>query len=301
MRKMNIMVQRFVVVLLVMFVVLVGLVRAEDAKEVVVASAKELKGIKATTIIWKKDGAKMVRIPEIFEIVVPSRTEPPVYDKFGDLVKAETVIPAKKVKVRDAFFMDATEVTVGLFKKFLKSSDYEPKEPIDWNKVYEYSPTGKHPMIYVSWHDATAYAKWAGKRLPTEKEWEFAARGGLKNKEYPWGDDESLARDYANYSGTGGKDKWDKCAPVSSFKPNGYGLFDMAGNVYEWCADWYSGDYYRQSPCRNPEGPEDGSRKVARGGAWRHKVCYSRCASRSSLAPEKTFSDFGFRCAMDID
>ena len=271
------MVQRSVVVLLVMFVVLVGLVRAEDAKEVVVASAKELKGIKAKKIIWKKDGAKMVRIPEEFE-VVPSRTEPPVYDKFGDLVKAETVIPAKKVKVRDAFFMDATEVTVGLFKKFLKSSDYEPKEPIDWNKVYEYSPTGKHPMIYVSWHDATAYAKWAGKRLPTEKEWEFAARGGLKNKKYPWGDDLSIAHEYAHY------DSWNDgkgtTKPVGNLKPNGYGLFDMAGNVWEWCQDWYS---------------EDKKYRVLRGGSW---GCYPnllRAAYRGKYNPSVAVS-YGFRC-----
>ena len=262
------MAQRVVVALLI--VVLVGLVRAEDAKEVVVASAKELKGIKANKIIWKKDGAKMVRIPEEFE-VVPSRTEPPVYDKFGDLVKAETVIPAKKVKVGDAFFMDATEVTVGLFKKFLKSSDYEPKEPIDWNKVYEYSPTGKHPMICVSWHDATAYAKWAGKRLPTGKEWEFAARGGLKNKVYPWGDDESVAREYAHYGSW--NDGKGTTKPVGSFKPNGYGLFDMSGNVWEWC-----------------------KKVVVRGGSWGDDAFSLRVANRASNPPSDTYFSFGFRC-----
>ena len=286
------MVQRLLAVLLV--VALVGSVYAGDAKEVVVSNAEELKGIKATTIIWKKDGAKMVRIPEIFEIVVPSRTEPPVYDKFGDLVKAETVIPAKKVKVRDAFFMDATEVTVGLFKKFLKSSDYEPKEPIDWNKVYEYSPTGKHPMIYVSWHDATAYAKWAGKRLPTEKEWEFAARGGLKNKKYPWGDDLSIAHEYAHY------DSWNDgkgtTKPVGNLKPNGYGLFDMAGNVYEWCADWYDSDYYSTSPLRNPQGPSLGNRRVLRGGSWFTYPNGLRAAFRNVDDPANAGFYCGFRC-----
>jgi len=204
------MIRRLVVVML-MTIVLVDVVRAKDVKEVVVKSTEELKGIKVKTIIWKKDGAKMVWIPEKFE-VVPSRTEPAVYDEFGDLIKAETVIPEKMVKVGDAFFMDAFEVTVGLFKKFLKSSGYKPAEPIDWNKVYKYSPTDKYSIIYVTWYDATAYAKWAGKRLPISAEWEFAARGGLVDKEFPWGDDESVARDYANYAGIGDKDEWKYCA-----------------------------------------------------------------------------------------
>ena len=114
------MIRRLVVVML-MTIVLVDVVRVEDVKEVVVKSAKELKSIKSNQIIWQKDGAKMVRIPENFE-VVPSQTEPIVYDEFGDLIKAETVIPEKMVKVRDAFFMDATEVTVVQYKKFLKTS-----------------------------------------------------------------------------------------------------------------------------------------------------------------------------------
>ena len=265
-----------------LMVIVVVLVRAEDAKEVVVSSAKELKGIKATTIIWKKDGAKMVRIPEKFKINPATREViEATYDKFGDLVspEQEIVTPEKKVKVSDAFYMDAYEVTVGQFKKFLKSSDYEPKQPIDWNKVYEYSPTGKHPMIYVSWHDATAYAKWAGKRLPTEKEWEFAARGGLVGKEFPWGDDEAVAREYAHY------DSWNDgkgtTKPVGNLKPNGYGLFDMAGNVWEWCQNWYS---------------EDKKYRVLRGGSWNGSPVGLRASSRNGSNPTIARDNYGFRC-----
>jgi len=234
-------------------------------------------------IVWNKDAAEMVRIPEVFEII-PSRTEPAVYDEFDNLIKAETVIPEKMVKVGDAFFMDTTEVTVGQFKKFLKSSGYEPKDPIDWDKLYKYSPTDDHPMVYVTWDDATAYAKWAGKRLPTEAEWEFAARGGLVGKEFPWGDEESIAREYANFWDTGGTDQWkNPTAPVGSFRPNGYGLYDMTGNVWEWCQDWY-----------------DNSRRgrVLRGGSWLDSMLSIglRVADRNGHYLARTY-DGGFRCA----
>jgi len=262
-----------------LLVLLAFSVYAEDEKVVVVGSAKELKGIAAKKVIWKKDGAKMVRVP--YEVVItPAKNEPAVYDEFGDLVKAETIIP-EEIK-SSLFYMDAYEVTVGQFKKFLKSSGYKPDDAINWNDVYEYSPTEKHPMIYVNWHDATAYSKWTGKRLPTEEEWEFAARGGLKNKEYPWGDNESLARDYANCDGTGGKDKWDQStAPVGSFKPNGYGLYDIAGNVWEWCQDWSD---------RNKYG------RVLRGGSWLNPTDLLRVAYRYYSLPNARAYDSGFRC-----
>jgi len=244
--KVDMMVQRFIAVLLM--VVLVGLVRAEDAKEVVVSNAEELKGIKAKKITWKKDGAKMVRIP--------------------------TIAP-------NSIYMDATEVTVGQFKKFLKSTDHTFDGEL-WAKVYEYSPTDKHPMIFVSWFDATAYCEWAGKRLPTEKEWEFATRGGLVDKMFSWGDDEAVARDYANFYGTDGKDKWDiTTAPVGSLKPNGYGLYDMSGNVWEWCQDWYDSDH---------------DRRVLRGGSWVNRTCCLRVADHSLSDPSITNDFSGFRC-----
>ena len=195
------------------------------------------------------------------------------YDEFGDLV------PSKVVKFLDAFYMDTTEVTVSQFKKFLKSSGYKPAVPINWNVVYNYSPIDKYPMIMVNWHDATSYAKWVGKRLPTEAEWEFAARGGLVSKEFPWGDDESVAREYANYAGIGGKDQWEGwpnggTAPVGSFKPNGYGLFDMVGNVFELCAE----------------------KGVLRGGSWLNGANLLRVDDRDFINPTVAGSSSGFRC-----
>jgi len=259
------MVQRFIAVLLM--VALVGSVRAEDVKELVVASAKELKGISAKKITWKKDGAKMVLIPEGFKKTGDS------YDEFGDLV------PGKPVKVSDTLYMDTTEVTVGQFKKFLKSSGYKTQKPIDWKAVYKNSSTDKHPMIFVSWHGATAYAKWAGKRLPTEAEWEFAARGGLVGKVFPWGDDEAVAREYAHY------DSWNfgkgTTKPVGNLKPNGYGLFDMAGNVWEWCQDWYDSNH---------------DSRVLRGGSWIFSTYGLRAASRDFNSPTDADYHAGFRC-----
>ena len=240
-------------------------------------------------VISKKDGAKMVWIPGEFEVIPETREIiPATYDKSGDVVRGEheIVTPEKIVKVVDAFYMDVYEVTVGQFKKFLKSSGYEPDEPINWTFVYKHSPTEKHPMIYVDWHDATAYAKWAGKRLPYEKEWAWSARGGLKNKKYSWGDDKSLARDYANYTGTDGKDEWKYSAPVGSLKPNGYGLYDMGGNVWEWCQDWYSSE--RRD-------------RVLRSGSWNSAASTLRVAHRYyGHSPSDRNTYLGFRCVADL-
>jgi len=151
----------------------------------------------------------------------------------------------------------------------------------------------KHPVVHVAFEDADAYARWAGKSLPTEAEWEFAARGGLSQHPFPWGDQPATSRpEYASRWLTGPE-------PVGASAPNGYGLFDMCENVHEWCSDWYDPRYYDYAPSENPHGPESGTRKASRGGAWRHHIRIARCAARSSIPPEFRYADYGFRIAAD--
>jgi formylglycine-generating enzyme required for sulfatase activity len=261
--------------------------------------------------------------------------------------------PVHEVEL-DGFWMDKTEVSNAQFARFVEETGYVtyaegshdglkpgsftfkgPSGPVPMDNPYKWwvyeeglnwrHPEGpgstiegreQHPVVHVCWHDAVAYAKWAGKRLPTEAEWEYAARGGLDRKRYCWGDELKPGGKWqANvwqgrfpYENTA-EDGFKGTAPVASFPANGYGLHDMSGNVWEWCADWYRPDYYLESPSKNPQGPAavtsydpnepQTPKRVQRGGSFMCSDLY--CirylpAGRGKGEPNSAAIHVGFRC-----
>ena len=217
----------------------------------------------------------------------------------------------------DAFFMDEHEVTNFEYQQFVRANPSWRKDKIDerfhsGNYLKDWQgnayPSGKtrHPVVHVSWYAAMAYAQWQGQRLPTEAEWEYAARGGLAGKTYPWGDEWDYDQVHISRRAGDNNRTTGDTAKVGKLPPNGYGLYDIVGNVWEWCLDEYNQDFYSISPRENPFAGANGldwvinnftaveSDRVLRGGSWFEATV--RVADRSSKNPTKTYFDTGFRC-----
>jgi formylglycine-generating enzyme required for sulfatase activity len=257
--------------------------------------------------------------------------------------------PVREVAL-DPFYIDAAPVTNAQFAEFVRASGYRTEaERFEWSFVFQghipaerrmavvndtvlaapwwckvpgatwAHPEGpdsniaardEYPVTHVSWNDASEFARWAGKRLPTEAEWEFAARGGLEQNRFPWGDEltpggrhvcniwqgEFPTRDLAEdgYAGT---------SPVYAFPPNAYGLFSVSGNTWEWCADWFHPAYHLVGARTNPTGPSIGKGRVMKGGSYLCHASYCnryRVAARTSNTPDSSTTNIGFRCVRDV-
>jgi formylglycine-generating enzyme required for sulfatase activity len=167
-----------------------------------------------------------------------------------------------------------------------------------------------HPVVHVSWDDAQAYCAWAGTRLPTEAEWEYAARGGLEQARFPWGAELEPGGEHrmnvwqGRFPAENTKaDGWYGTAPVDAYPPNGYGLFNLTGNVWEWCSDWFAAEYYASSPTADPSGARAGTHRVMRGGSYLCHDSYCtryRVAARSGNTPDASTGNLGFRCVRAV-
>lgn len=263
-------------------------------------------------------------------------------DSSGDRNPGDGETPLHEVTL-DAFEIDATTVTNADFARFVADTGYRTEaETFGFSAVFHLAleadpadimgqadgtpwwfgvrgadwahPGGPlsttdgrddHPVTHVSWNDAVAYCAWAGRRLPTEAEWEYAARGGLDGTKYPWGDAEVDDGGWraniwqGSFPQTNTQDDgWLTTAPVRTFEPNGYGLWQPVGNVWEWCQDWFDPTYYRHSPAANPAGPGQGGGRILRGGSYLCHISYCnryRNSARSSNTPDSSMGNAGFR------
>lgn len=233
--------------------------------------------------------------PTVMDSLKPAET-PLALVPAGEFTMGSTMADDEKPVHRvylDAFYMDKYHVTVGQYAKYLEATDKEA--PPEWD-IMNQPHHQKRPVVNVSWYDAVTYCKWAGKRLPTEAEWEKAARG-TDGRLYPWGN-EAPTRLHANF----GKKKWANhmaLVPVGMFElgKSPYGIYDMAGNAWEWVNDWYDHDYYKKSPAKNPQGPKTGKSKVVRGGNWLYVQEFLRSSFRYNAEPSGRQFGYGFRCA----
>jgi formylglycine-generating enzyme required for sulfatase activity len=210
----------------------------------------------------------------------------------GSEVGQDNERPVHRVWV-DGFLLAACQVTNRDYSRFLHATGSQP--PPYWDEPNFNHP--EQPVVAVSWFEAVKYCDWLSAassrnyRLPTEAEWERAARGGRESALFPWGD--TPPQSLPNYD-----QRWRAGPePVAQYASNPFGLYDICENVHEWCSDWYQADYYAISPERNPLGPETGDRRASRGGSWRHHIKATRCASRSSIPPQFQYADYGFRVA----
>ena len=252
--------------------------------------------------------------------------------------------PVRDVRI-DGFRIDATAVTNREFATFVEATNYRTDaETYGWSYVFHLflsrqtvyrtpqrpeqtpwwvpvtgaswdAPEGpnsgiderlEHPVVHISWQDASAYCAWAGTRLPTEAEWELAARGGLEQQRFPWGNKLTPKNEHRCNIWQGqfpdvntAADGWVSTAPASAYKPNGFGLYNVAGNVWEWCNDWFSPTHHITDDPNNPMGPEHGQRRVLRGGSYLCHRSYCnryRVAARSSNTPDSSAGNLGFRC-----